>query len=126
MRTGLGPAGSGDGGSRRAITDAGGEEIGWIEAAVRDGWSEVRWIELEAGRRGWGHGSEAVRSLEAEVAQRGVRGVRAEVPTGNGLALYFWLRLGYRPEVPGGGKPGIGNRPVAEEDAMVMARELSQ
>ena len=95
MRTGLGDA-TGD---RRAIVDADGEEIGYLESAVRDGWLEVRWIELAEGRRGWGHGSEAVRLLEA---QAGVSQVRVGVPVGNGLALYFWLRLGYRPEEPAG------------------------
>ena len=65
-------------------------------------------IAVARGQRGWGYGSEAVRLLEAEVkAQR----FRASVDARNGLGLYFWLRLGYRParpdEVPGGPQSGI-------------------
>ena len=74
------------------------------------GWLSVGSIALAAGLRGWGYGSEAVRLLEAETkAER----FRANVDAGNGLGLYFWLRLGYRPTSPddaswaGGAQSGI-------------------
>jgi len=64
------------------------------------GWLTVRDIVVGEGWRGWGYGSEAVWLLEAEAqAER----FRADVEAGNGLALYFWLRLGYRPGAAGGG-----------------------
>jgi len=59
-------------------------------------------VKIEPGRRGWGYGSEAVRLVEVEV---GGGRFLANVDAGNGLGLYFWLRLGYRParlgEMPG-------------------------
>jgi len=72
------------------------------------GWLTVVCVEVGEGWRGWGYGSEAVRLLEAEAE---VARFRADVDGGNGLALYFWLRLGYRParpkEVPAGRRRGI-------------------
>jgi GNAT superfamily N-acetyltransferase len=63
-----------------------------------DGWLEFRFLALAQGLRGWGYGSEAVRLIEESGrAQRFV----ARVSGGNGLGLYFWLRMGYRPgELP--------------------------
>jgi RimJ/RimL family protein N-acetyltransferase len=50
----------------------------------------------EARRRSLG--ADAVQLFEEAVARRyGARHFRAGVDGGNGLALYFWLRLGYRP-----------------------------
>jgi GNAT superfamily N-acetyltransferase len=97
--------GGGDFG-RVLVFNGSGEEIGWIEAAESGGWLEIGWIELAAEQRGWGHGSEAVRLIEERAAERDVRRARALVPVGNGLALYFWLRLGYRPEGAQDGGPG--------------------
>ena len=61
-------------------------------------WLAIDFLALAAGRRGWGYGSEAVRLLEGwAVDSRRAKHFLAEVDTRNGLALYFWLRLGYRP-----------------------------
>jgi GNAT superfamily N-acetyltransferase len=59
-----------------------------------EGWSTIDWLELAPDQRGWGYGSDAIRLLEAR--QKNVAFL-AEVDPLNGLALYFWLRLGYRP-----------------------------
>ena len=90
---------------------ADGAVIGEVECRADDpaaGWLAVGPIAVAAGQRGWGYGSEAVRLLEAEA--KAAR-FRADIDAGNGLALYFWLRLGYRParpgEVPGGVSRGI-------------------
>jgi ribosomal protein S18 acetylase RimI-like enzyme len=97
------------------ITDLRGENVGFIDCSAMDGWLDVRWIELAAEHRRRGLGAEAVRLLEAEAVRRwGVKRVRAHVPRDVGLALYFWLRLGYRPEVPA----------VGDGDTMAMVREL--
>ncbi len=55
-------------------------------------------MEIAPEARGRGYGTEAVRLLErwAET-ERGLRRFEASVPVDQGLALYFWLRLGYRP-----------------------------
>ena len=63
-----------------------------------DGWLEFTFLALAAGHRGWGYGSEAVRLVEGSAL--GERFL-ARVYQGNGLALYFWLRMGYRPAIPG-------------------------
>ena len=61
------------------------------------GWLEFRFLALAAGRRGWGYGSEAVQVVEASgLAER----FAADVHSANGLGLYFWLRMGYRPAAP--------------------------
>ncbi|RLC56823.1 MAG: hypothetical protein DRI30_05255 [Chloroflexi bacterium] len=63
-----------------------------------DVWLEFRFLALAKGLRGWGYGSEAVTLIEESGwAQR----FAAEVYAGNGLGLFFWLRMGYRPAVPG-------------------------
>ena len=82
------------------------------------GWLSVGFIALAAGRRGWGYGSEAVRLLEGEAK---AKRFLARVDERNGLGLYFWLRLGYRPagpdEVPG--------RPPRGMITMVRATEAA-
>jgi GNAT superfamily N-acetyltransferase len=68
----------------------------------------------EARRRGLG--ADAVQLFEEAVARRyGVRHFRAGVNAGNGLALYFWLRLGYRPSVTTGDEQGAGLLSVIRE-----------
>ena len=80
------------------------EPIGMAEYDVGDGWLTVRFIALAKPYRGWGYGSEAVRLLEEEAIRRGMaERFRAEVDARNGLGLYFWLRLGYRPEAGSAG-----------------------
>ncbi len=89
----------------------GDEPIGVVEYQREDEWLGVSFIALARTYRGWGYGSEAVRALESEAEGAwGVRRFRAEVDVRNGLGLYFWLRLGYRPAR--GGDP----------DAFVMVR----
>ncbi len=82
--------------------------VGFVEYRVGDGaegWLTIVDIELEEGSRGWGYGSEAVRMVEEEAVRRGwARRFRAEVEARNGLGVYFWLRLGYR---PGEGESGL-------------------
>ena len=93
------------------VRRADGAVIGEVKCRADDpaaGWLSVGFIALAEGERGWGYGSEAVRLLEAEgKAERFLAGVDAR----DGLALYFWLRLGYRPasvgEVPGKTPRGI-------------------
>jgi RimJ/RimL family protein N-acetyltransferase len=95
------------------------ETIGLLEYAVRDAWLAVPFIALAKGYRGWGYGSEAVRLLEEwAVRQALATRFRAEVDVRNGLGLYFWLRLGYRP----GRKDEFGWQEEGEADRMAMVR----
>ncbi|MBI2912976.1 MAG: GNAT family N-acetyltransferase [Chloroflexi bacterium] len=83
------------------------------------GWLTVRFIAVAREYRGWGYGSEAVRLLEGEAARQwGAERFRAGVDVRNGLALYFWLRLGYRALH---GPPGPGGA----EDVIWMTREVA-
>ena len=91
--------------------------IGLLDYGIADdGWLEVRFLALAKALRGWGYGSEAVRLIEAAgLARRFV----ARVSAGNGLGLYFWLRMGYWPgELPW--KAG------ETKDVIVMIREQKE
>ena len=74
------------------------QPIGLLEYETANGWVTVPFIALAKAYRGWGYGSEAVRLLEEWTVREGIADrFRAEVDVRNGLGLYFWLRLGYRP-----------------------------
>ncbi len=84
-----------------------------------DGWLEFRWLALAKGHRGLGYGSEAVRLIEESgQAQR----FAAEVYAGNGLGLFFWLRMGYRPAAPG----ELPWREREPEDKIAMVRKRKE
>jgi GNAT superfamily N-acetyltransferase len=89
--------------------------IGFLEYEVAGGWLTFAFIGLAKPYRGWGYGSEAVRLVEEWATREGIaEWFRAEVPLGNGLGLYFWLRLGYRP----------GDSAEVGRDVMTMVREI--
>jgi len=94
--------------------------IGVVDYAVRDVWVTMGFIALAKSYRGWGYGSEAVRLLEEWATGNGsAERFRAKVPVGNGLGLYFWLRLGYRPA----GRHELGWPPDERRDMMPMVRQ---
>ncbi len=83
------------------------------------GWLSVEVIAVEPGLSGQGYDTEAVRLLEGEVLERGLAGrFWAPVRHDDGLGLYFWLRLGYRPAAAGE-NPWPGGAP---RDMMSMIR----
>lgn len=78
----------------------------------------IAFLTVEPARRFRGLGGEAGIELERHLRRCGYERVYAPVPEGRGLAVYFWLRLGFRPltiaespKVPLGltadSKPGI-------------------
>ena len=80
----------------------------------------IDFVAMAAGRRGWGYGSEAVGLVEDwATGSRKSRRFVAEVDARNGLALYFWLRLGYRPARP----DEVFWRAPDEDDIIAMVRE---
>jgi GNAT superfamily N-acetyltransferase len=83
------------------IFDKDGEVAGLMDYRINapaDGWLTTAYIAIADGRRGFGYGSEAIRALEAKVAKlHAITNFMAEVNVNNGLGLYFWLRVGYRP-----------------------------
>ncbi len=64
-------------------------------------------IWLRPGARRMGYGVEAVQLLVEALRQAGQSVVTAEVPADVGLAVYFWLRLGFRPVTASPGPAGL-------------------
>jgi hypothetical protein len=104
------------------ISDAGSTPIG-VAIVLRDCptafEATIPFIAIDPTRRFRGLGGEAGLALEQHLRHRHAsERLYAPVPDGRGLAVYFWLRLGYRPlltsESPGpligltaGSPPGI-------------------
>lgn len=78
-----------------------GELIGFLDRrspCPAAGWLTVGFLAVAEQYRGRGLGTEAVLVLEEEARRRGVaHRFAAGVSADAGRALYFWLRLGYRP-----------------------------
>jgi hypothetical protein len=83
------------------VSDKAGEALGLIVLLAdrpEPGDVSVPLVAVTPQRRFSGLGGEAVLVVEREVRARwGVKRCFAPVPDGRGLAVYFWLRLGYRP-----------------------------
>jgi hypothetical protein len=83
------------------VSDKSGEPLGLIVLLAdrpEPGAVSVPLVAIAPQRRFSGLGGEAVLAVEREVRARwGVHRCYAPVPDGRGLAVYFWLRLGYRP-----------------------------
>ena len=84
-----------------------GEEqtAGAVAASIEDG-SEGpalvwQWFAVGAAWRAFGYGGAAVPIVERAATKLGATSARVRVPASNGVALYFWLRLGYRPVAQG-------------------------
>jgi GNAT superfamily N-acetyltransferase len=83
--------------------------------APQAGGATLPFLAIDPARRFRGLGGEAGLALDAYLRSQGVEKMYAQVPDGRGLAVYFWLRLGFRPlllpESPG---PliGLSSEPV--------------
>ena len=84
-----------------AVRDAEGVLIGLMVALLdrpHPSEASVPFIAIDPARRYRGLGGSAGLALERLLRVRfGVEAVYASIPDGRGLAVYFWLRLGYRP-----------------------------
>ena len=60
-----------------------GQDLVWSWLAVGEPW------------RAFGYGGAAVPLVERAAQKQGAQDARVRVPASNGVALYFWLRLGY-------------------------------
>ena len=83
------------------IADLSDETLGMalaLHAAPTAGTASIPLLTIAPAQRFVGLGSEAGLALETRIRSRwGAERVYAPVPDGRGLAVYFWLRLGYRP-----------------------------
>ena len=87
------------------------------------GWLSVEAVAVEPGLSGQGYDTEAVRLLEGEALERGLASrFWAPVRHDDGLGLYFWLRLGYRPAAAGE-SPWPG---AAPRDMVAMVRIIGK
>lgn len=89
-----------------ALAEPSGRALGFLGYALggpapplKEGpWLTIPFLVIDPQERGQGLGTEAILLLEGEARSRGLaRRFAAPVPLAEGLALYFWLRLGYRP-----------------------------
>ena len=89
-----------DSGKAVAIRDRGQELMGLaivvLDRPVEHG-ATILFLVVEPERRYRGLGGEAAIAIDRRLRQRGYRQVFAPVPDTRGLAVYFWLRLGFRP-----------------------------
>jgi GNAT superfamily N-acetyltransferase len=82
------------------ISDSEGAAIG-LAVVLKDlpaaGSATVPFLAVDPDRRFRGLGGEAALALDGHLRSQGFEKVYAPVPDGRGLAVYFWLRLGFRP-----------------------------
>lgn len=71
--------------------------VGALAVGQADDWLVWRWLAVDEAMRAFGYGGAAVPVVERAAQRAGLTGARVLVPASNGVALYFWLRLGYRP-----------------------------
>jgi len=71
--------------------------VGVLVLTTRTLAAQIELLAIAEPRRNLGFGAEAVYAAEA---LRPGRSFLAGVPRENGLAIYFWLRVGYRPHYP--------------------------
>lgn len=56
------------------------------------------WLAIDAHWRAYGYGGASVPLLERAARSLGATAALTPLPPDNGVALYFWLRLGYTPQ----------------------------
>ena len=82
------------------------EAIGRAALAVADGVPVVERLCIDEGARGYGAGSETAALLLETLARRHAV-ARAWAPPDRGLAVYFWIRMGFRPLAGDGPNGGL-------------------
>ena len=82
------------------------------------------WLAIDARWRAYGFGGASVPLLEQAAAQAEATLALTPLPPDNGVALYFWLRLGYTPLRSVDVRPGDRPRGVTP-DALWMQRPLN-
>ena len=74
-----------------------GNVVGALSARIEASSAIWTWLAIDARWRAFGYGGAAVPLFEDAASQRGANEALVPLPADNGVALYFWLRLGYVP-----------------------------
>lgn len=82
------------------------------------------WLAVDARWRAYGYGGASVPLLEEAASEVGANLALTPLPSDNGVALYFWLRLGYTPVRTVGIDPADWPSGVSA-DALWMQRVLA-
>lgn len=78
-----------------------GDDVGLIAWNVDGSTAAIRLVALEPSQARRGAGIQAAAIVERSLKRRGVRTVFAPATEHHGIAMYFWIRLGYRPLLRG-------------------------
>ena len=108
----------------RAETPNGPELVGALSGRIVGERAVWTWLAAAAQWRHYGFGGAAVALFERAAQQSGAREALVPLPRDNGVALYFWLRLGYVPAR----SPSLAEDdlpPGVAPDAVWMRRPLS-
>jgi GNAT superfamily N-acetyltransferase len=106
-----------------------GRAIGVLAAVLDEpeqGSATLTFVGIEPGERFQGLGGEAALALEQQLRKRaGVERVLVPVPEQRGLAVYFWLRLGYRPLIAAMAPWSVRGLGARQTPGIWMARDGS-
>ena len=113
----------------RADTSEGDVTVGVLSGRMVESESGLAlvwtWLAIDARWRAYGFGGAAVPLYEQVGRELGAETALAPLPPDNGVALYFWLRLGYSPQrtvrLPEGARPA-----GVKDDALWMVRQLAE
>jgi hypothetical protein len=107
------------GGMTRSIITRDGSRIGLIaHRMLSDTAAIIELVATPAALARRGAGMQAAALLEASLRKRGVRTIYAPAPEVHGIAMYFWIRLGYRPLMR-------GEWPEVREGTVWLRREIA-
>jgi len=90
--------------AKRAIIERDGAPVGVLmhrEHAPRRGTAIIELVATPPEHARRGAGMEAAALLEEQLRARGFRTIYAPATAIHGIAMYFWIRLGYRPLLRG-------------------------
>ena len=73
------------------------EAVGALSGRLEDTALVWTWLAIDARWRAYGFGGASVPLFEEAARQLGADEALVPLPPDNGVALYFWLRLGYTP-----------------------------
>ena len=98
--------------------------VGALSARLTQGDLVWGWLAVAPAWRARGLAAAAAALVERAAVRAGAGRARVRVSAANGVALYFWLRLGYRPLPPSRASVALGHDGDDREGTW-MLRELS-